>query len=148
MRGPSATDAQSGVTPLTHSFPKAASIVSSSPNCAPASGNDPNTRPARSRAVCSARVDSVRPGPTSNRIDRPELASVLIPAAKRTGSRACRAQYAGDVASSGRIQSPVTVETYGVVGSRRVTPAISSVNGPIIGSIMGEWNACDVCSQR
>ena len=57
-----------------------------------ASGSELKVRPTRSWTVCSARVERVTPGPTSNRIEGVDAVSVLTPSAKRTGSRACRAQ--------------------------------------------------------
>ncbi len=104
--------------------------------------------PARSCAVCTARLDNVLPGPFSNRIGALAAISVRMPAANRTGSRACRAQYPDEAACSAPIQSPVTVDTQGTRGSPSGTRLTWSINGAITGSIMAEWKACDVCSRR
>jgi hypothetical protein len=43
------------------------------------------------------------------------------------------------VASSGRIQVPVTLDTYGIRGGSRRTLATASAKGRSIGSIIREW---------
>ena len=46
------------------------------------------------------------------------------------------------------IQSPRQVETMGICGALQWTSATALMNSPTMGSIMDEWNACDVCNGR
>ena len=50
------------------------------------------------------------------------------------------------MASASVIQSPVRLETNGVCGARRGTCVTISAKRSTIGSIIGEWNACEVAS--
>ncbi len=54
----------------------------------------------------------------------------------------------GSVACSAVIQVPVTVETKGSCGAESRTPRTRSAKAGTAGSIIGEWNACDVWSGR
>ena len=82
---------------------------------------------------------STRPGVSSTR------ASAV---AKRTGCSRWRAQYSGEVAVSASSHSPVAVDTSGSVGAERWIASISASSGGTTGSIIFEWNACEVCSMR
>ncbi len=70
----------------------------------------------------------------------PRIASAA--SAKRTASRTCRTQYEGSVTSS-ETGPPVKAETIVIVGTWYVTWAIVSANWSSIGSISGEWKACE-----
>ena len=97
------------------------------------------TRARTADACCSDRVVAVRRGPTSSssRSGRSPH-SCLIPSAKRTVARRCRAQYIWSVACSAVIHSVVTVDRNGRSGGLSVTPRTVSANGSMIGSIIGE----------
>src|SRR5262245_65664118 len=71
-----------------------------------------------------------------------------MPAEKRTGWRRCCVQYSTEVASASEIQVPVTFEMNGIDGALRVTLATAAPNASSAGSIIAEWNACDVSSLR
>jgi hypothetical protein len=86
-----------------------------------------------------ASVDNTFPGPTSNRTGDDSMESiVLMPSAKRTVSRACRAQYWIEVASDSLIHVPVTHETYGSVGGESRICLRCSRKGSTMGSTIAE----------
>ena len=60
----------------------------------------------------------------------------------------CAAQYAGEVACSGVIHVPVTLEIYGMRGAVSVNDATRRSSSLATGSIMNEWKACVVGRRR
>jgi len=74
--------------------------------------------------------------------------SSCTPAENRTVCLRCRVQYSGDLASLPVIQVPVTFEMNGMVGAFRVTLPTSAAKAPSAGSIIAEWNACEVSIRR
>ena len=64
-------------------------------------------------------------GPTSRKTSMPSACRAPSPSAKRTGSRAWRAQYAG-VTSPAPTTRPLTLETRAMRGSRCAMPAASA----------------------
>ena len=62
--------------------------------------------------------------------------------------RRCCPLYCGSVASAALIQVPVRLEIYRIRGGLSDTRRTCSTNGSTIGSIIGEWKACEVCSRR
>ncbi|BCN02240.1 hypothetical protein RPSA_47760 (plasmid) [Ralstonia solanacearum] len=52
------------------------------------------------------------------------------------------------MAWAGSIQAPVRLDTKGITGARRVSRATLSAKAGRIGSVMGEWNACEVARRR
>ena len=110
----------------------------SSPSARTAATTSP---PARLSAAIAAATPS---GPTSRNVVTPASASVVTASAKRTASRACRTQYSGDVTVGG---PPPTAETSGIDGSASSSPATTRPNSASIGSISGEWKACETASR-
>ena len=102
------------------------------------------------RSVSAAKVARVFPGPTSRKIGSgPDRAwrTVRTASANFTVSRICAAQYSGRVTSL-PAQAPVSVVANGIVGGDSDTRDTCVANSSSIGSIIDEWNACDVCSRR
>ena len=105
------------------------------------------------RAVWSAKVVNVRPGPTSTstRSSLPRIdgasSSARRPSSKSTVDRSCALQYPGR-ADSAPAHVPVSVATYGSMGSDNVTVPTIRSNWFRIGSIIDEWNACEVWRRR
>ncbi|PSK61473.1 hypothetical protein B0E53_06633 [Micromonospora sp. MH33] len=138
-------------TPAHQSAPALPSRVARSPTGSPGPGRLHSGVSFRcasdALATCiRARLASCRPGPHSTSAQVPSASSVATQAPKRTGRRRCAAQYAGSVASASVIQVPVTLDRNGTAGGRSGTLAISAVNSSRIGSIIGEWKACEVRS--
>ncbi len=70
------------------------------------------------------------------------------PSAKRTAPRTWSTQYCGVPNRSASIRPPVTFDTTGISGARKVRPASTSANPSSIASIRCEWKACDTDSRR
>src|SRR5207247_1199010 len=110
-----------------------------------------SSRPARNDGTSAASVSgrhaltapsNVAPGPTSIQVPTPASPSVRMPSPNRTGSRACRTQYPGSVISS-LASRPVSVLTTASDGAVNRTDVATRANASNIGSIRGEWNACE-----
>jgi septal ring-binding cell division protein DamX len=67
---------------------------------------------------------------------------------KRTGHLTCAAQYSTSCASSAVTQRPVTLDRNRNAGARSRTPRTTSRQRSSIGSIIQEWEACEVSSLR
>ena len=77
-------------------------------------------------------------GPISMKASMP--LRLAMPAAKPTGARMWRTQYPG-VAGS-----PAELATRGMAADPKSTLAAALAKSPRIGSISGEWKACDTCN--
>ena len=75
------------------------------------------------------------PGPTSTKRVTPAARNACTSSWKRTASRTWVTQYSGEVTRS---------DTIGKAGSRYSIDAATSRKASSIGSISGEWNACEV----
>ena len=118
------------------------------PAASAACGRLVSTSASSTPPACFTSEASVRPGPTSTKCQEPLSSRNRMPSPNRTARRRCVAQYSGLAALSASIHLPVTFDTYCSEGAASSMPASSSMNSWMIGSIIGEWNACDVCSRR
>ena len=91
---------------------------------------------------------SVGVGPISTNTECPSAWSARIPSANRTGSRRCRLQYPGLASSSPATGRPVRFETILSRGRATGSAAARASKAERIGSIIGEWNACDTVRGR
>ncbi len=87
-------------------------------------------------------------GPTSRKRTAPAARRPRTASWNRTASRTCRTQWPGEQASSAVSGRPVSAETTGTTGALRSRPATTVRNRSSIGSISGEWNACDTRRRR
>jgi len=100
---------QSGTQPALQSAPAASSTQRHSSFAT--TSELAIAQPAAAPAPCRAALARADPGPISSRQPMPAATSVSSASPKRTGSSACAAQYAGDVACASSIQLPVIDET-------------------------------------
>ena len=107
-------------------------------------GDGPVAGPAR---CWRANVPRVWPGPPRAARDPGPRSSSPRQPEKRTVWRSCTPQYSGLVACSSVIHVPVTFEQNGMRGGLSVAARTSSMNGPTAAAMLGEWNACEVCSR-
>ncbi|GAA5705016.1 hypothetical protein Save01_05863 [Streptomyces avermitilis] len=99
-------------------------------------------------SVSSAMEVSAASAPSSRNTVTPSASRARTTSWKRTGSRACRAQYAGSAHAAGSRRVPVTLETTGMAGGPNVSRAATCRSGSTTGSISGEWNAWLTGSRR
>src|SRR5262249_2737371 len=129
------------------SWPAAASSTSVSFLLSAGPGRD-GTAVVRPACDCNlARLDSWLPGPHSNSSTLSWVSSVARQPPKRTGLTSWLAQYAGSVAAVGVIHSPVTLDRNLSWGGSSLIPSMTARNSASAGSIIGEWNACEVASR-
>ena len=120
---PRARPRQSMRMPSSHNACSTSAMCSCSEDGCSSIGNDDSTVswPAVADVIRASPL-SVRPGPTSSSVLDAPLRKVRSPSAKRTVSRAWRAQYAGSVACASVSQPPVTLEMTGRRGGRSGHP--------------------------
>ncbi len=97
---------------------------------------------------CRAKVLSVWPGPTSSRTRSESWRILASPSEKRTVCRRCAAQYSGSTASSARTQSPVRLDTHGIVGSSKEIVRRNARNSSRTGATSSECAATEMWIRR
>ncbi len=103
--------------------------------------------PWSSRTV-RVRAASVASGPSSRNRPVPWPASQETPSAKRTASRTWSVQWSAEVSCSRVAGAPVRWVTTGTVGACGESPATTVRNSSSMGSMSGEWKACETRSRR
>ncbi len=87
---------------------------------------------------------STASGPISTKRVAPWAVRARTPSRKRTASRTCRTQYS---AVNSVMGSPVSVDTIGICGAANDSVSTTRAKSSSIGSINGEWNACETLNR-
>ena len=82
-------------------------------------------------------------GPISTKICAPNSCAAFTSSANRTARRACSRQYWASSVAPGPSSLPVRFAASAILSGRCSTLAANCSNSSRIGSISGEWNACE-----